>query len=122
MSSPRGRACSGAPTAFPGGRAPTNEPDAKRQRMSALLPLVKSKAMTEAEFIRQAGVPRAVARQFIKNDGALMRKGPPPFLTTEEEELLVRFIRSNAHIGRGMTRVDIRGVVGEYIDCLSAAR
>jgi len=90
--------------------------------MSALLPLVKSKAMTEAEFIRQASVPRAVARQFIKNDGATMRKGAPPFLTTEEEEVLVRFIRSNAHIGRGTTRVDIRGVVGEYIDCLSAAR
>jgi len=90
--------------------------------MSALLPLVKSKAMTEVEFIRQAGVPRAVARQFIKNDGATMRKAPPPFLTTEEDEMLVRFIRSNAYIGRGMTRVDIRGVVGEYIDCLSAAR
>jgi len=90
--------------------------------MSALLPLVKSKAMKEAEFIRQAGVSHAVARQFIRNDGATMRKAPPPFLTTEEEEVLVRFIRSSARIGRGMTRVDIRGVVGEYIDCLSAAR
>jgi len=85
MSSPRGRACSGAPTTSSGGRAPINEPDAKRQRMSALLPLVKSKAITEAEFIRKAGVPRAVARRYIKNDGATMRKGPPPFLTTEEE-------------------------------------
>ncbi|KAK1869502.1 hypothetical protein I4F81_011978 [Pyropia yezoensis] len=70
----------------------------------AALEQVKAGDLTTAAFARRFGMSYNKARYFILTDGNRLRRGPQPFFTAEEEQVLVKYIRINAFIGRGLSR------------------
>ncbi|KAK1865710.1 hypothetical protein I4F81_008236 [Pyropia yezoensis] len=90
-------------------------------RMAAL-EQVKAGNLTTAAFARRFELSYNKARYFILNDGQSTKRGPQPFFTAEEEQVLVKFIRINAIIGRGLSRDAFLRVCGEYVCSLSAER
>ncbi|KAK1857633.1 hypothetical protein I4F81_000249 [Pyropia yezoensis] len=88
----------------------------------AALEQVKAGDLTTAAFARRFGMSYNKARYFILTDGNRLRRGPQPFFTAEEEQVLVKYIRINAVIGRGLSRDAFLRVCGEYVSSLSVRR
>jgi len=75
-----------------------------------------------AAICREAGVTRSAVRHFKATGGKSTPPGRQPFFSRAEEELLVRFIKLQAVVGCGLTRVDFLRWVGEYVAVLSSER
>jgi len=61
-------------------------------------------------------------RYFVATGGKAAPAGRRPLFLREEEELLVRFVKVQALLGRGLNRTGFLRWVGEYISCLYTER
>lgn len=93
-----------------------------RGRKMVALRLAKAGKLTTAEFSRRFNTTNSQARYFILNDGAAATRGPPRCCSREEEEVLVKYLRVNAVIGRGLSCENFCKVCGDYFVELSAER
>jgi len=73
-----------------------------------------------AIICREAGVTRSAVRNFNATGGKSTSPGRQPFFSQAEEELLVRFIKLQAVLGCGLTRVGFLRGVEEYVAVLSS--
>ena len=71
---------------------------------------------------RDVDVSRGAVHHLVATGGKAAPAGRRPFFLREEEELLVRFVKVQALLGRGLTRTCFLRWVGEYNSCLSTER
>ena len=86
--------------------------------MAALL----TQGLAGTAVAREVGVSRGAVRHFVATGGKAAPAGRRPFFLREEEELLVRFVKVQALLGRWLTRTGFLRWVGEYLSCLSTQR
>jgi len=91
---------------------------AQRNMIAALV----AQGASVAAIFREAGVARSAVRHFKATGGKSTRPRRQPFFSRAEEELLVRFIKLQAVVGCGLTRVGFLRWVGEYVVVLSSER
>ena len=91
---------------------------AQRNMIAALV----AQGACVAAICREAGVTRSAVRHFKATGGKSTPPGRQPFFSRAEEELLVRFIKLQAVVGCGLTRVGFLRWVGEYVEVLSSER
>lgn len=100
---------------------PPHLPSASPEQRKLMADLA-SKGKSAAEIMAAALVSRSAARHAINSVGQTSSRGRKPFFLPEEEELLARYVRTRALIGRGLTRDAFLDTCEEYILAFSPER
>jgi len=96
-------------------------PDSHEERLAGLR-LVGPRGLTTKAFALRFQMSYAQARYFILNDCLVGRRGRQPFLTSEEEAVLAKFLVLSSPIGRGLSVDAFCLVCSLYLSELSAER
>jgi len=95
---------------------------ASHQARRTGLRLVRSGELTTKAFGERFGLSYAQARRFIIRGGARRRPGPSPSFSSDEEDLLAKYLVVNATIGRGLSQDALSQVCASYLAELSPER
>jgi len=86
------------------------------------LRLLSSGELATKAFGERFGLSYAQSRRFITCGGSLRRPGLSPFFSSDEEDLLAKYIVVNASIGLGLSQDALSRVCASYLRELSPER